>query len=185
MYSLFTEVTGAHMLCPSAIIGKDHSISANKETIQRFIDEMQSINFHEFASGDCHSLPQSYVPNDLLSCSEVWVRVDRVCKSLEAPYSAPYRVVHREQKYFVLRLAQGNTSVSIDRLKPAYLPVVKRPANSASPVSPCSDLPSGSTPSHASISVPPPGDDSSQASPCLTRSGRTIHFCRHPDYVYY
>ena len=118
---------------------------------------MQSINFHEFASG------------------EVWVRVDRLQKSLEAPYSGPYRVVRREQKYFVLRLPQGDTSVSIDHLKPAYLPVVKRPANSASPVLPCSDLPSRSTPSH----------DSSQASPRSTCSRRTIRFRRHPDYVYY
>ena len=39
MYTPFTAVNGAHMLRPSAIIGKDHSISANKETIQRFIDE--------------------------------------------------------------------------------------------------------------------------------------------------
>ena len=122
MYSPFTAVTGAHMLCPFAIISKNHSISANKETIQRFIDEMQSINFHEFASG------------------EVWVRVDRLQKSLEAPYSGPYPVVRREQKYFVLRLPQGDTSVSIDRLKPADLPVVKCPANSAYPVLPCSDL---------------------------------------------
>ena len=130
-----------------------------------------SMNLHQETVVRCPNLMCLMIS----SCSEVWVRVDRVCKSLEAPYSAPYRVVHREQKYFVLRLPQGDTSVSIDRLKPAYLPVVKRPANSVSPVLPCSDLPSRSTPSH----------DSSQASPRSTRSGRTIRFRRHPDYVYY
>uniref|UniRef100_A0A1I8GGB4 DUF7041 domain-containing protein n=1 Tax=Macrostomum lignano TaxID=282301 RepID=A0A1I8GGB4_9PLAT len=70
--------------------------------------------------------PRSYVPKDLEMAEFVWVRVDRVRSPLEAPYSGPYRVKQRTDKFFVIFLPSGNTeSVSIDRLKPARLSLPK------------------------------------------------------------
>ncbi|XP_076061557.1 uncharacterized protein LOC143037308 [Oratosquilla oratoria] len=121
-FSPFTAVTGTYMLCPSVAITKEYTPSSDDTTILCLIKEMQSINFQDLASSDCHTPPQPYVPHDLHSCSKVWVHVDRILKSLEAPYSGPY-VIRHEPKYFILNLPQDETSVSIDRLKPAFLPV--------------------------------------------------------------
>ena len=52
-------------------------------------------------------------------CSKVWLRVDRVRKSLEAPYTGPYFVIERNPKYFVIKISDDvHKTVSIDRLKP-------------------------------------------------------------------
>ena len=77
---------------------------------------MHSIDFYQFSSGDCHTIPPSYVPKDLFSVSKVWLRVDRIRRSLEAPYSGPFTVIERNPKYFILDLPHGPKSVSIDRL---------------------------------------------------------------------
>ena len=47
-------------------------------------------------------------------------------KNLEAPYTGPFEVVSRKPKYFVLKLPQGETTVSIGRLKPAVFPKPKK-----------------------------------------------------------
>lgn len=85
-YPTFTAVTRAHMLCPSMIITREPPVITSKATIQQLIKEMQSIRFYDHAADKCHSGQKPYVPYDLLFCSKVWVRVDRVKKSLEVPY---------------------------------------------------------------------------------------------------
>ncbi|KAK4468958.1 hypothetical protein MN116_000094 [Schistosoma mekongi] len=63
----------------------------------------------------------TFVPKDLSSCSHVWIRCDKVKAPLSPPFEGPFKVISRKPKYFVVQ-KQGNTdSVSIDRLKPAYL----------------------------------------------------------------
>lgn len=183
-YSPFTAVTGAHMLCPSVVIGQQQSIPTNKDTLQDFIKEMQEIQFYDFASGSIHSVPKPYIPKDLFTSSKVWMRVDRIRKSLEAPYTGPYEVIQREPKYFILRLPQGDTSVSIDRLKPAYVPLpdsVQQPLRGDTMTDSDSD-PSSSSP----IPVPiPPSPDTTPVPSQTTRSGRTVRFRLDPDYCYF
>ncbi|XP_063873208.1 uncharacterized protein LOC135107372 [Scylla paramamosain] len=193
-YSPFTAVTGTHMLCPSAIITKDSPISTNKDTIHRLIKEMQAIDFYNFSSGECHSSSKPYVPNVLFSCSKVWVRIDRVRKSLEAPYSGPYEVIQRDPKYFILRLPQGDTSVSIECLKPAYIPITRQaPSNDRDDLT-TSTLDSNSSPfPDISASTPSPSahfqSDLPRHTipnfPRTTRSGKTVYFNQHPHYLYY
>ena len=83
---------------------------------------MQRINFYNNASGMLHSTPQPYIPADLITCEQVWLRIDRVRKSLEAPYCGPFKVLRRHPKHLIIRLPQGDTSVSVNRLKPAKPP---------------------------------------------------------------
>lgn len=122
------------MLCPSVTITREQPLITSKATIQQLINEMQFIRFYDHAAGKCHSGRKPYVPDCILSCSKVWVRVDRVKKSLEAPYSGPEEVVRQEDKYFILKLPQGETSVSIDRLKPAYISIANQDFSSNSNV---------------------------------------------------
>lgn len=42
-------------------------------------------------------------------------------KSLKPTYNGPYRVIHRSDKTFVVNIKDKNVTVSIDRLKPAYI----------------------------------------------------------------
>lgn len=61
-----------------------------------------------------------YIPKDLLNCEYVFVRVDKVKPTLTPPYDGPYRVMKRLRKHYVIEIKGKNTSISIDRLKPAY-----------------------------------------------------------------
>lgn len=62
-----------------------------------------------------------FVHKDLKTCNHVFIRVDRVKKQLESPYDGPFRVIARSEKYFTILIKNKNVTVSIDRLKPAYI----------------------------------------------------------------
>lgn len=62
-----------------------------------------------------------FIHPDLYSCDFVFLRIDRVKKPLERPYSGPYKVISRTDKYFTIAIRNTNKNVSIDRLKPAYI----------------------------------------------------------------
>lgn len=63
----------------------------------------------------------TYVPEDLLTSKFVFVRVDRVRKGLEPPYEGPYRVIRHLRKQIIIERNGKNDTISIDRVKPAYL----------------------------------------------------------------
>lgn len=62
-----------------------------------------------------------FVPQDLKTCTHVFVRIDAVQKPLKPPYEGPYRVLNRSDKCFTVQLPGRVTTLSIDRLKPAFL----------------------------------------------------------------
>ncbi|UYV73410.1 hypothetical protein LAZ67_10003088 [Cordylochernes scorpioides] len=68
-----------------------------------------------------HSKTKVFVHKDLKTCSHVFIRTDRVKKPLEPPYEGPFPVLDRTDKYFTLKVKGRNVTISIDRLRPAYL----------------------------------------------------------------
>ena len=69
---------------------------------------------------------KSYVPEKLQTCDKVWIRVDRVRRPLEAPYSGTYTVLQQTPKYFLVKINNDmDTQVSVDKLKP-YIKVEKQ-----------------------------------------------------------
>lgn len=70
----------------------------------------------------------TFVHKDLNSTEYVFVRIDRVKKSLERPFEGPYKVLNRTEKYFTLDIKTKAVNISIDRLKPAY--TIADPQNS-------------------------------------------------------
>lgn len=189
-YSPFTAVTGAYMLCPHPLITNENTLETNDETLNQFVNEMHSINFYDFASGTSHNKSHAYVPNDLYTVPQVWLRVDRVRRSLEAPYSGPYDVIKRFPKYFIVKLPQGETSVSIDRLKPARVPLPTKTVTE--PIIDQQTLPHSTTdqptilpnPSPPVDVLPQPPTEPNNA-PVKTRSGRTVRFNENPIYKYF
>ena len=101
-YSHFIAMTGKFMLVPHPIISIDNISSTNKDVVKNLIHEMHAIDFSNKACGNIHSTPKSYVPPELKMCEYIWLRVDRVRNSLEAPYSGSCEVISRTDKYIFL-----------------------------------------------------------------------------------
>lgn len=89
--------------------------SAFVEDLQRVMSSLRPTP----ASQHCRK--SVFVHNDLATCSHVFVRRDSVRSSLQFPYDGPFQVLKRRRKFFTIHLNGKQTTVSIDRLKPAYL----------------------------------------------------------------
>ena len=63
----------------------------------------------------------SYVPNELLKCTHVFLRDDTQRPPLTPAYKGPFKVLNRNNKVFLLEKFPRPISVSIDRLKPAFI----------------------------------------------------------------
>ena len=71
-----------------------------------------------------HGAQRDQVPSNLSSTGYVYVRRDGYRKPLTRPYSGPHRILETGDKFFILDLDGKRDSVSIDRLKVAYVPQV-------------------------------------------------------------
>ena len=151
---------------------------------------MSSINFQTNSSGKIHSTPKVFIPKDLQRCSHVWLRTDRVRRPLEAPFAGPFKVLHRYEKYFTLELNNGQkNNVSIDRLKPAYVPSSSVPTQEA----PEEVIPPAADETHSGDEEPehelPPTPTDDSENPVVshksTRSGRKVVFRDCNDFYYY
>ncbi|XP_076396679.1 uncharacterized protein LOC143265906 [Megachile rotundata] len=72
-------------------------------------------------SGSRHGEKKVFLFKDLDTASHVFVRVDATKGSLQQPYEGPFPVISRSEKTFIIRIKDKDTTVSIDRLKPAYI----------------------------------------------------------------
>lgn len=69
-----------------------------------------------------HGLQRNvYIPQDLFSCSHVFLRHDAVRKPLQPVYDGPFLVTHRTEKFFTISCGGKPKTVGIDRIKPAHL----------------------------------------------------------------
>lgn len=83
---------------------------------------MRKLTFTEFNKFHHHNKFSSYVSPNLQKFTHVWLRVDRVRRPLEAPYIGPFKVISRNDKFFMVQNYIGKEdSVSVDRLKPAIV----------------------------------------------------------------
>lgn len=62
----------------------------------------------------------SQLDKSLKSCTHVFVR-NNTKKGLQQNYKGPYKILTRNNKYFILELPAGPDTISIDRLKAAHL----------------------------------------------------------------
>lgn len=71
-----------------------------------------------------HTLKKPFIHPKLNESSHVFIRNDGVKPSLTPPYSGPFLVIKRGDKVFQLNINGNIRNISIDRLKPAFLPIV-------------------------------------------------------------
>ena len=65
--------------------------------------------------------PHVHVSDSLSTTTNVFIRHDAVRKPLQPPDDGPYRVLARNDQYYTLHLNGRQDTVSIDRLKLAYI----------------------------------------------------------------
>ncbi|CAB4038888.1 Hypothetical predicted protein, partial [Paramuricea clavata] len=68
-----------------------------------------------------NGLRPSYVPCALQQATHVYIRHDAVKSPLQRPYDGPFLVIQRNDKFFTLNKNGCRDTISIDRLKPAFL----------------------------------------------------------------
>jgi cleavage and polyadenylation specificity factor subunit 1 len=68
-----------------------------------------------------HGVKKVFIFKDLATASHVFIRNDGYKRPLEQPYSGPYRVVRRSDKFFTVNVRGRDKTVSVDRLKPAFI----------------------------------------------------------------
>ena len=67
-----------------------------------------------------HGKRNSFIPPALNESKYVFIRNDAHKNPLQCPYSGPFRVLHHNDKFFVIDYGGKPEHVSVDRLKPAY-----------------------------------------------------------------
>ncbi|GFW14502.1 pol polyprotein [Trichonephila clavipes] len=68
-----------------------------------------------------HSKRSVFVHPALKDCSHVFIRNDTVKKPLHALYNGPFKILHRTDKTFKVEINGRKSTISIDRVKPAFL----------------------------------------------------------------
>lgn len=68
-----------------------------------------------------HGQRPFYVPSSLETAEYVFLRQDAVQRPLDPPYAGPYKVIKRGKKTFKIAIQSREATVTIDRLKPAYI----------------------------------------------------------------
>ena len=139
------------------------------------------------ATTSVHGEKTFYIPRDLSTANYVFLRKGPLKRSLESPYSGPHKVIERGPKTFVIDVQDKHTTVTIDRLKPAYMAATndssQRPPTltaSSAPPSPTLTAPSASpSPTLLAPSAPPVAPTAPPAPETTTRSGRTVRFPHH------
>lgn len=127
-----------------------------------------------------HSKEKPFVHKSLADSKYVFIRNDKVKSPLTAPFDGPYKVLERREKFFKLDINGKTNTVSIDRLKPAFVPAFQEeePATNYRPRT--SESPTGSSKKPSIESSPKPLIESSpKPAPNLTqrtRSGRKVRF---------
>ena len=61
------------------------------------------------------------MPEDLKKSSHVFAKNDAVRMPLQCPYDEPFTVKRRHEKFYVIERRGKEDTISIDRLKPAFL----------------------------------------------------------------
>lgn len=116
----FTALTGSSLLTPHTYF-KTHTPSNKQQSefITHLAKHMSEIDFHKVSEGIHHTKSTQGKSDKTISIgSEVWVRIDRVRRPLEAPYQGPFKVLDVHGKVVKILLNSGKTeTVSLDRIK--------------------------------------------------------------------
>lgn len=123
MYRDDLQASSAELLYGTNITVPGDLVVANK-----FVPEIEFVRKLKSFMSELRPTPTShhtkskiFVHKDLNNCTHVFVRNDTVKTPLQPSYDGPFEVVKRYDKYFIIKFKNRETSISLDRLKPAFL----------------------------------------------------------------
>ena len=99
------------------VVDKDQVLPST-EFVQDLFKHMRALAPTEMAH---HATAKIHVPSALEGAESVYIRTDAVRAPLVRPYTGPFQVLQRSAKYFTLSKNGKTDTVSVDRLKPAYV----------------------------------------------------------------
>lgn len=121
------QSTIAEMVYGEALRLPGEFISPQPDTEHRsdattFADQLRQ-HFHSLRPihGSRHGQKPTFVYKDLATCTHVLVRRHSVKRPLQQPYDGPYKVIKRGDKTFTALIGNRIVTVSIERLKPAFI----------------------------------------------------------------
>lgn len=123
-------VYGTTLQLPGQFFDNRGESQVTNEFIKSFRETMNTIKPKQTAHHGKHPI---FVHKALSDCTHVFVRNDAVRLSLQPPYNGPFEIIERKDKYFKIRVNQKTVNVSIDRLKPAFLPINESTNQSITP----------------------------------------------------
>ena len=96
----------------------DASLEDPTSYVTRLKSTMQQLQAPPVRSSSQHTV---FVHKDLSNSTHVFLRHDAKRTLLQPTYDGPFKVVERQNRHFVIERNGKKDTVSIDRLKPAYL----------------------------------------------------------------
>lgn len=112
-------VYGSTIRLPGQFFKESQSKSNEKDFLAQLRQTIQDFKSIPPAH---HDKPVVYVDKQIQNCTHVFIRKDAVRLSLEPPYEGPYQIIKRNNdKVYTIRVKNKNETVSVDRLKPAYI----------------------------------------------------------------
>lgn len=118
--SVAEMVYGQPLRLPGEIVSTEDRQEVDQhiflQQLHSYYDHMRPIQT------SAHGAKVVYFPKDLKFCSHVFVRDDTIRPPLKAPYDGPYQVLERHPKSYTIQIRSRRVEISVDRLKPAYLP---------------------------------------------------------------
>ncbi|CAH2083764.1 unnamed protein product [Euphydryas editha] len=128
-----------------------------------------------------HSNRPVFIFKDLSTASHVFLRDDSAHGSFKPAYTGPHQVLFRGDKIFKLLVRGKEVTVSVDRLKPAY--ILQDPTNTIDPPPPQYTTPTSTVPPTSPSTILRnttfTGVNKEKDTTFKTRSGRQVRF---PDY---
>lgn len=133
-----TQISAAEMVYGEAIRLPGDFFQPNTREISdtpNFLHELRN-KIVKLSSVPKRNIKQGkiFVHPELNDCSHVFVRCDFVTKPLTPPYTGPYKVIHKTDKYFKILQGESVKIISIDRLKPAFMLETDEQANATNKV---------------------------------------------------
>ncbi|GFO32837.1 Gag Pol polyprotein [Plakobranchus ocellatus] len=118
-----------------------------------------------------HGQPSVFVPANLAPAKFVYVRKDSHKHPLQRPYDGPYLVLNKNDKFFTVDIKGRPETISIDRLKAAFVTQLTTAGDTDRPPEPPSAEPQANSPPQPFLPTSSPSMDNLVTK---TRSGRSI-----------
>lgn len=116
---------GQTLRLPGEFFDAPLAATNQSDFVSQFSQQMRSM---KSTSTSRHGKTTVFTQPNITTCSHVFLRIDAVKRPLVQPYEGPYKVLSRTDKTFKIEVRGKNQTVSIDRVKAAFLPTDPEPS---------------------------------------------------------